>query len=404
MPDLDAQVGDDDDIPRLENENEQDDTVLTGEPEGSQEANPNEEGAPATDDSQPQESAQEEEAKADTAKEEETPKEEAEGENAEEKDGEKKEAEVEKEAEKPEEPEAKKEAEATEDKAKEEEKVEEKPEEKPTEEKADEATTSEPAKEETKEEDPKEEKSNEEAPKNEEEEKPTENAEKQDAETKEPEEVKVEDDKKVTEQLEAEPEPDPEVTTGSEHSTEHSQQKEDHSNDPNWNNKYDLLDYVMSFLETDENLNDVLTGYFSKLVNSLAQKRTDLFLPYLYENETRMMNFCKHVYSRSLTEDLSTIMRQEVTFTETLTQEVVESMRQKVVRAIIENLKSEDESRLEEYCLNVPQLFQDWCISKAMYPHLSDSWVVEQLVGLAKQDNFRGVAALRILKTLLLHL
>ena len=43
-------------------------------------------------------------------------------------------------------------------------------------------------------------------------------------------------------------------------------------NDPNWENKYELLDYVMSFLETAEDLNDVLAGYFSKLINMLTNK------------------------------------------------------------------------------------------------------------------------------------
>ncbi len=51
MPDLDAQVNDqdDDDLPRLENENEQDDTVHIGEDD---EANPNED-TPETPADQP---------------------------------------------------------------------------------------------------------------------------------------------------------------------------------------------------------------------------------------------------------------------------------------------------------------------------------------------------------------
>ncbi len=62
------------------------------------------------------------------------------------------------------------------------------------------------------------------------------------------------------------------MTTGSEISTDALSQAKEEMNDPNWENKYELLDYVMSFLETAEDLNDVLAGYFSKLINMLTNK------------------------------------------------------------------------------------------------------------------------------------
>ena len=175
-------------------------------------------------------------------------------------------------------------------------------------------------------------------------------------------------------------------------------------NDPNWENKYELLDYVMSFLETAEDLNDVLAGYFSKLINMLTNKWADQFIPYLYENEERLMKFAEHSYSKSISEDLANILRQDVPQSELIPNELIEQRREAVVRALIENLKTENEMRLEEYCLNVAQLFQDWALNWQIYPHLSSEWVIDQLIGLAKQEGPRGIAALWILKTLILHL
>ena len=114
------------------------------------------------------------------------------------------------------------------------------------------------------------------------------------------------------------------------------------------------------------------------------------------------MKFAEHSYSKSISEDLANIMRQDLQSLDALPQEVIESRREAVVKCLIENLKSEDNERLEEYTLNVAQLFQDWALNKSLFPHLSSEWVIDQLVGLAKQDGARGVAALKILKTLIL--
>ena len=80
------------------------------------------------------------------------------------------------------------------------------------------------------------------------------------------------EEKDEGEKPDSEQEQDPEVTTGSEISTDALSQAKEEMNDPNWENKYELLDYVMSFLETAEDLNDVLAGYFSKLINMLTNK------------------------------------------------------------------------------------------------------------------------------------
>ena len=75
------------------------------------------------------------------------------------------------------------------------------------------------------------------------------------------------------------------------------------------------------------------------------------------------MKFAEHSYSKSISEDLANILRQDVPQSELIPNELIEQRREAVVRALIENLKTENEMRLEEYCLNVAQLFQDWALN-----------------------------------------
>ena len=46
--------------------------------------------------------------------------------------------------------------------------------------------------------------------------------------------------------------------------------------------RYDLLDYLFSFLETEEELNQVLCGYFCKLIGVFLKKHSAKLLAYMY--------------------------------------------------------------------------------------------------------------------------
>jgi hypothetical protein len=49
-------------------------------------------------------------------------------------------------------------------------------------------------------------------------------------------------------------------------------------------NKYFLFERLLSFLETDEELNSVLAGYFSKLFLTLIQSKQKDVLSYVYSH------------------------------------------------------------------------------------------------------------------------
>ena len=60
------------------------------------------------------------------------------------------------------------------------------------------------------------------------------------------------------------------------------------------------LDYLFEFVHSDEEVNDVLAGYFEKVVRSLLDYRQKPFLLYFYNNEKNMNSFEKHIYNRSI--------------------------------------------------------------------------------------------------------
>lgn len=69
-------------------------------------------------------------------------------------------------------------------------------------------------------------------------------------------------------------------------------------------NKYELLEYLLSFLKTDQELNPVLCGYFAKLINVFISSKHEEFFHYIYTHETLIEDFANHVYNRSISENL----------------------------------------------------------------------------------------------------
>ena len=67
-------------------------------------------------------------------------------------------------------------------------------------------------------------------------------------------------------------------------------------------NKYDLIDYLTRFIDTNEELNDVLAGYFSRLCNLLIQKKGEEMALYFYTNKHKLLRFADHSYSKSISE------------------------------------------------------------------------------------------------------
>jgi hypothetical protein len=102
-------------------------------------------------------------------------------------------------------------------------------------------------------------------------------------------------------------------------------------------NKYDLLDYLTKFIDTDEELNDVLAGYFSRLCNILIQKKGDELATYFYTNDRLLYRFAYHSYSKSLTDTVIKILDINMNKIE-IEEAEIERVRQEFIRKLLERL------------------------------------------------------------------
>ena len=64
-----------------------------------------------------------------------------------------------------------------------------------------------------------------------------------------------------------------------------------------------LLEFLFSFIDTNESLNPVLCGYFNKLVQVLYKKNPAKLIEYVYDkNGLVLIQLSKHVVQRSIAE------------------------------------------------------------------------------------------------------
>jgi hypothetical protein len=74
-------------------------------------------------------------------------------------------------------------------------------------------------------------------------------------------------------------------------------------------NKIELLEHLLSFIETDDELNYVLVGYFSKFFNLLINKFPNKILAYLYLEKPETLDFLiQHSSKKSIADLISKIL------------------------------------------------------------------------------------------------
>ena len=75
----------------------------------------------------------------------------------------------------------------------------------------------------------------------------------------------------------------------------------------NNNNKIELLDYLLTFLKTDKELNYVLCGYFASIIKALLQMQSTIIINYFYKEKKDII---KQLIHYSYRESISSILNQ----------------------------------------------------------------------------------------------
>ena len=87
--------------------------------------------------------------------------------------------------------------------------------------------------------------------------------------------------------------------------------------DKNKENKIELLDYLLTFLTSNNEPNYVLCGYFASLIKTLLNSKSTLIIKYFYkENKDFIKKLIKYSYRESISEILNRIFQYDMTVEE----------------------------------------------------------------------------------------
>lgn len=193
-------------------------------------------------------------------------------------------------------------------------------------------------------------------------------------------------------------------THASEATTEMTVKEEE--KEPLSTNKYDLIDYLNRFIETDDQLNDVLSGYYARLCTILIQKKSDEVAKYFFKNEKLLYRLAYHSYSKSITDTVIKILDINTDKLD-LEEGEVARVRKEFVHKLLERLADETSEVAYEYSLNIFQIFNELTFKRAFYTILIDDQVVSKLRGVlfsATAPECSSNASIRIMNVLISHL
>jgi len=105
--------------------------------------------------------------------------------------------------------------------------------------------------------------------------------------------------------------------------------------------KYMLLDRLFRFLKTTDTLNEVLAGYFEKLVISLRKRKEQQFIKYIFgEKNENLDMLVDHVYNTSIAEVLRNMLTVTASNFDPDFQQVIKDKKTSLLYKIIERLTS----------------------------------------------------------------
>lgn len=140
--------------------------------------------------------------------------------------------------------------------------------------------------------------------------------------------------------------------------------------------KYMLLERLFSFLSTEQKpINDVLAGYFSKLLTLLINRKQKSLIPFLFNPENDALDrLLEHVYQKSISELLIKVLNLQ----EPLLGEALVEKQHQIVETLIEKLGPQ---YTEEDNLNASSVLSDVIDAKDYYSVITKQ--VQKLIDFA---------------------
>ncbi len=145
---------------------------------------------------------------------------------------------------------------------------------------------------------------------------------------------------------------------------EEKEDKEEKKEDEKMNeypiDRIELLDYFLSFVETESELNYVLCGYFSKFLIILFNKKPITLINYFFNQRKDILEkFIFHSYRKSIADLLSKFLLFENYQNENNNNEELFKIRKELIEKIFLNLKvTEEREKISSIVLMLTDLFE----------------------------------------------
>ena len=164
----------------------------------------------------------------------------------------------------------------------------------------------------------------------------------------------------------------------------------------------DLLEKLFLFLDTPENeqVNPVLAGYFSKLINIFINKKPKNIYSYMYSNPTLLEKMVRHTYSKSISEVLVKFLTYEEQEGE-LADLDVPAQKNRLLTLLIDKLGPNE---TEEDNLNAQDILVELTDTKPLLEHLMTRDNLLKTIGFLQSNKQSSqIAALQLLNAIAGH-
>lgn len=138
--------------------------------------------------------------------------------------------------------------------------------------------------------------------------------------------------------------------------------------------RFEMLEKFLEFLKPKEELNNVLSGYFSRLCMIFLQKRRDQFVEYVYTKEGVLDLFINHITNKSITDVVAKLLSQ--TLVKGLSFEELQGKKEQIIHDIVKKFAAGND---EEDHLNAAHILGDMALNKDLFPLLGNAKVIENL-------------------------
>ena len=140
-------------------------------------------------------------------------------------------------------------------------------------------------------------------------------------------------------------------------------------------NKYELFERLLSFIDTPDEINAVLCGYFCKVFAQLLTNKAKEVYSYVYSHTEVLDNLVRHSYQKSISEILIKLLNttDNLFYNDKVNLADINSIRASFIFKIVQKLSPNAPGGLEDH-LNAGQILSEL----AEYKTLQDVLVSER--------------------------